>query len=261
MRFKAIAVEVFAIVASYLVFSISMASATNVNIIYNGAVQETVNYEPENLVNMHISVTHDSSDVSWNKVKLAVTLNSASLARSVKKIYLYKCRSQVPTECVRNTPQVFDSYADTELLWNDISERTGPAQYPATANLFFIVKMQDLNGKEIMAGFFSRTTRTNYNVFETQQLSLSDIDVYAKSLDLVEPIGSYIESKLMIPVRWTTKVVFTGATSLYGMGANSGEVDSHSGLMMGRAFKASKPPTSAAAISITASIDSSLWQT
>jgi len=228
MKFKIMALEVFAILVSYMVFSLSLASATSVSIMFNGQIQETANYEQENLVNMLITMSHQPNDITWTNVKLAVKLNSASLANSIKKIYLYKCRSQTPTECVRSAPQVFDNYVDTELLWKDISEKTGSAQYPQIANLLFIVKLEDTNNKENWAGFFTQTKQTSYNIFDTTQLSLKEMEVHAKSLDLVEPIKAYIENKMMIPFKWATKVVFSGANPLYGIGATGQEADSHS---------------------------------
>jgi hypothetical protein len=228
MRFKVIALESLAIFACYLVFSLSLASATDVSIMYNGQVQDTAKYEQENLVNMLITLDREQNDITWTNVRLAVNLNSASLANTIKKIYLYKCMSQTPTECVRSTPQVFDNYVDTELLWKDISEKSGAAQYPQVANLLFIVKLEDTNRKTSWISFFTQTKRTNYNIFDTTQLSLGGMEVYAKSLYLVEPIKAYIESKMMIPFMWVSRVVFTDASPLYGIGASGSEADSHS---------------------------------
>lgn len=228
MRFKVIALEAFAIFVSYLVFSLTLVAATDVNIMYNGQVQDTAKYEHDKLVNMNILINHDPSDITWTNVKLATNLNSASLSHSIKKILLYKCLSSTPTECVRSTPQSFDNYVDTELLWNDISERTSPAQYPQAGNLLFLVKLEDTNSKESWAGFFVQVKRTSYNIFDVRQLSLNSMDVYAKSLDLVQPIKSYIENKFMVPFNWATKVVFTNANPLYGLGANKQEMESHS---------------------------------
>ena len=88
MRFKIVALEAFAIFVSYLVFSLSLVSATDVSIMFNGQVQETAKYEQEKVVNMLIKMSHEPSDITWTNVKLAVNLNSASLAKSIKKIYL-----------------------------------------------------------------------------------------------------------------------------------------------------------------------------
>ena len=227
MRFKTIALESLAIFASYLVFSLTLASATNVNIIFNGQVMNTANYEQESLLNMAVRMSHDPSDITWTNVKLAVGLNSASLANTITKIFVYKCRSATPTECVRSTPQVFDNYVDTELLWKDISDRTGAAQYPQVANLFFLVKLEDMNAKESWIGLFTETRRTAYNLFDTTQLSITDVNLYVKSLSLVDPAKAYIENKMMVPFKWADKTVFQNANPLYGIGASAQEADSH----------------------------------
>jgi hypothetical protein len=227
MRFRIIALEAFALFVSYLVFSLTLVSATDVNIMYNGIVQDTTKYEHDKLVNMNVVMKHEPGDITWTNVKLTVNLNSASLSHSIKKILLYKCRSATPTECVRSTPQSFDNYVDSELLWKDVSEKTGSAQYPQAGNLLFLVKFEDTAKKESWAGFFIQVKRTNYNIFDVKQLSLGSMDLYAKSLDLVQPIKTYIEDKFMIPFKWATKVVFNNARPLYGMGANSQEVESN----------------------------------
>ncbi len=227
MKYKVIALESLAIFVSYLVFSLTLVSATNVNIIFNNQVQGTATYSQEDHVNMKISPKHEASDITWTNVKLTVNVNSASLGHSITKIFLYKCLSQTPTECARTTPEVFDNYIDTDLLWKDISQKTGTSQYPQAGNLLFIVKLEDQNGKENWVGFFTQTKRMSYNTFDTQQLSINSIEVYAKSLNLVEPIKAYIENKLMIPFKWATKVAFTDSTQLYAMGGSASEMDSH----------------------------------
>jgi len=63
-------------------------------------------------------------------------------------------------------------------------------------------------------------------MFDTVQFSIQEIEVHAKSLSLVEPIKAYIENKMMIPFKWATKVVFSGANPLYGIGASGQEADS-----------------------------------
>jgi hypothetical protein len=77
---------------------------------------------------------------------------------------------------------------DTKLLWKDISGKTSSAQYPQIANLLFIVKLEDTNKKESWVGFFTQTRLTSYNILDTTQLSIQSIEVYVKSLYLVEPI-------------------------------------------------------------------------
>ncbi|MCJ7816944.1 MAG: hypothetical protein MUP55_03755, partial [Candidatus Aenigmarchaeota archaeon] len=88
------------------------------------------------------------------------------------------------------------------------------------------MKLEDSNNKESWTGFFTQTKQTAYNIFDTSQFSIQEIEVHAKSLSLVEPIKAYIENKMMIPFKWATRVVFSGANPLYGIGASGQEADS-----------------------------------
>ncbi|RLJ09869.1 MAG: hypothetical protein DRP15_02085, partial [Candidatus Aenigmatarchaeota archaeon] len=225
MRWDKLCLGIVAILVSYLVASLPLVVATNVNIIFNGNVQATAEYNQENLVNKIIYVTHDPSDISWANPRVVLTLSSASLAHSIRKIYVYKCGGLSPVDCVRTEPQVFDEWVDTEFAWRDISQQTGPSRYPQVANLLIFVKLEDMNGKTSWIGFWEQITRTNYNIFSVYSNQIDQIDVYAKSQDLIEPIRIFIENKVMIPFNWLERVVFNDATTLYAVGASESEIE------------------------------------
>ena len=225
MNYKIMYEGVAAIFISYLILMLPVVSATNINILFNGATQETVTYDQEQLVNKQITIKHNPSDITWTDVKILVTLNSASLSHTINKIYLFKCNQLTPTECVYSAPQVFDHWIDTELLWNDISEREGAGLYPQVANLFFLIKLKDINERVSWVGFWTQIRRTNYNVFDVISYQTNNIDIYVKSLEFVEPVKMYIENKLMIPFNWLEKVTFTDATKVYGVGSSGNEIE------------------------------------
>ncbi|RLI97592.1 MAG: hypothetical protein DRO99_02825 [Candidatus Aenigmatarchaeota archaeon] len=221
---KTVAVEVFAIAICYIIIAWPMASATTVNIIFNGQTQETADMSPNNLLNKQITSVHDPSDVTWTNVNIVVTLSSASMSHSIEKIYLYKCRKMNPSSCVLTEPQVFDNWVDIELAWKDISEQEGTQTYPQTANLLTVIKMLGPNGRTSWVGSWDTVKRTEYNVFNTYSHEISALDFYAKSADLVQPAKSFMESYQMIPFNWASKVVFQGASALYGLGASEDDL-------------------------------------
>ncbi|MBL7160870.1 MAG: hypothetical protein ISS93_03415, partial [Candidatus Aenigmarchaeota archaeon] len=216
--------KLFALVVSITLLSLPITSATQVNILFNGNPQETASISPQNMVNKKISVIHDPKDLTWSKVNLLVTINSASLAHSVERIFLFKCKLLDPAACSKVAPIDFETFADTKLLWNDISANEGPGSYPQSANIMTLVKLKDSYDKVAWVGFWDKVTRTKYNAFTKFSFELNDIDFHAKSIDLVTPAKNYIENFQMLPFKWAEKVVFK-ISPLFAVGGNEAEMN------------------------------------
>lgn len=225
MRMNAFLVTLFAILGSYLVFSIPIAYATTINIVFNGQPQDTVSLSSEDMVNRQVSVEHSPADITWTDVKILLTLNSATLEHIIEKIYIYKCKKMSPTECIGLTPIEFESFVNTELAWSDISTTEGVADYPQVANILTMVKLSGLEGEITWVGFWDKIKRTDYNIFDHFTYEVSAIDLEASSLDMVDPIKTYIENFKMLPFTWVTEATFIGADSLYALGAEETEID------------------------------------
>jgi hypothetical protein len=225
MNYRVLLIEIFAILASYLIMAMPLAYATNVNIIFNGKVQDTVEISPKSSVNKQISIQHDPSDRSWTRVKVLIKVNSASLAHNIERVYVYKCRALSPKDCARSTPLDFETYVDTELAWNDISARKGLAPWPEAANIIILVKLTDINDRVSWVGFWDTIERVDYNIFSLYGSELGSVDFYAQSSDLIGPIKNFIESYQMLPFNWASKVVFKTASTLYGLGGSEAELD------------------------------------
>ncbi|UCD07867.1 MAG: hypothetical protein JSW41_02790 [Candidatus Aenigmatarchaeota archaeon] len=238
MNFKIVALEVFAILVSTLLFNLPLVLATDINIYFGGVKRETTTYETENIIYRDIDFIHEPNDILWKNVKVALRVNSASLEKEIKKIYLYKCKKLSPMNCIQSEPQVFENFVDVELLWSDISEREGVYAYPQVANLLIMVKLEDLSGSLGWIGLWYHIRRTGYNAFTEYSHDLGEIDVHANSLDMVNPIKMYIENYGMIPFNWLTKAVFRNANSLYALGADSNEIESSP-----PSFLTASPPT------------------
>jgi hypothetical protein len=225
MKMRNLALESLVVVACYLILTIPLTSATSVNIIFNGQVQQTVQYEPSDVVNQHITYVRDPRDINWANVRVAMRVNSASLAHSIKRVYLYKCGSLTPVGCMQKTPEVFDNYVDTEIAWTDIGQSTGSTKYPQEGNLLFLIKLEDPDGFESWMGLWNNIKRTSHREFFFYRHELSDLEVHAESANIVGPIASYIENYNMIPFKWLTKAVFDDAISIFAIGGDDSELE------------------------------------
>ncbi len=225
MKWKNLTLEIAVVLACYLVITIPVTSATSVNIIFNGQIRESVEYDPSNTVNQHITYVRDPRDINWANVRVAITLNSASLAHTIKRVYLYKCGALSPTGCMQKTPEVFDNYVDTEIAWGDIGQSTGTAKYPQEGNILFLVKLEDPDGLTSWVGLWNTIRRTSHREFLFFRHELSDVDIYASSSRLVGPIASYIQNFNVIPFRWLTKAAFDDALSISAIGGDDSDLD------------------------------------
>jgi len=216
--------KMFAIIACYLIVTIPVAYATNVNIIFGGTIKDTAQVSPANLVNKQITVK--ANPPLYTDVKIDVKIDGASLAYSVKKIFLYTCKKSPPNDCIRTSPLQNTTYMHAELNWNDISERLTTSAYPRIANLLALVELEDANQNTIWVGFWDTVERLDTSVFNVKSAELTDIDLYAKSADLVNPIKNFANNRQSIPFTWLDKVVFKTATKLYGAGGTKTELES-----------------------------------
>lgn len=216
--------QLIAVIVSTLVATLPLAGATQVNILFNGVVQQTASISPQNLVNKQISIIHDPADITWSQVRVLVTVNSASLAHSIERIFLFKCQLLDPVACSNVAPIDFETFADTELLWNDISQQEGGGTYPQTGHLMTLVKLKGIEGETIWVGFFDKIIRTDFNIFTKFNFELDEIDFHANSFDFVTPAASFIENFQMLPFTWAEKVEFNAAP-LFAVGGDETELD------------------------------------
>ncbi|MEM7815651.1 MAG: hypothetical protein QXN71_00855, partial [Candidatus Aenigmatarchaeota archaeon] len=207
MNCKLMALEVFAIFTSYLVFSIAFVSATNVKIYYNGIYQSpSVNYNPQSFI---------SKDISIDPVSLNVRINIKN-ASSVQlgKIYVYKCRGLSPGLCVSGIqPEIAEGSFDSTYSWAALSDRT--SGYPQNANILVFASVD--GSVPFWTGFFYRIERTSSGNFVPYEYNADEIEVHAKDLSDVSLIRSFISSSKSIPINpnWVAKIVFPVAEGLY----------------------------------------------
>ena len=233
MDYKTIGLQVFAIMVTYIIANIPVAlAATQVNIYpspSSSSPSETAMYDSGKVVNFNAQVVKRyGTDEGGAGLKIWVMIDGASEIYTVKKIFLYMCRGRDPLECSRLSPETFDTYVDTHLEWEDISEKVGRTFYPQISHLMAVVKLERTQDGQTMihwASVWHEIIREDFNAFTQYTHELPQMDVYANSPDMVEAIRSYIENSVMIPMNWLSKVVLRGARGRYSIGANGEELE------------------------------------
>jgi hypothetical protein len=205
MNFKLVCIEVFAMLAAYLVFSLSFASATNVKIYYNGAYQSSAQYTPQNSISK--SVTIDSGSVIIN-------VTNATADVSVEKVYVYKCRGLTPGACISGIPEASNGTFGGVYPWSSVSDGTGG--YPQKANFLILAKVIS-SGKAFWTGFWQTVERSDASTYTPYESQIGEMQVHAKTIDNVAQIRSFIIGNRMIPFnpQWVAKVVFPAANGIY----------------------------------------------
>lgn len=216
--------QIVAVTISAMMLLLPVSGATQVNIFFNGVVQETVDISPHNLVNRQLSVIHDPNDITWSNVKILATVNSGSLGHTVERIFLFKCGLLDPVACSTVAPIDFEGFADTELLWSDVSEQEGAGTYPQTAHLLIMVKVVDDTGQTSWIGFWDRITRTDFNIFTMFNFDLDTVDLVVNDADFITPTANFIENYQMIPFKWTEEMSFNVAP-LHALGGDEAELN------------------------------------
>jgi len=231
MRYNMNMLQTMAIAFSYLVIVLPVAGATNVNIIFNGVVQETTDISPENAVNVQVVPLCNSDDPNCNNAKVQVVISSASLSHSISKIFLFKCKPQDyklqdPSSCSQEIPLRFDSFANEELLWSDVGGQESAGEfYPQTGSLMTIVKLEDSSGQTSWVGNWHTIKRTKFDAFTVFNFDLTEIDFFVTSDTFIDPVKNFITNFQMLPFNWASKVVFKTANSLYAVGGDEQEME------------------------------------
>lgn len=203
MNCKLVFLEVFAIFVAYLVFSISLVSATNVKIYYNGVYQSPpVSYNPQSLVSKSVAVEAGS-------VKINIT--NATGAVQIARVYVFNCKGLSPASCMSVTPDTANGTFGASYPWSSVADRS--SGYPQKASFVILVKAIS-SGKTFWTGFWQSIERSDASTYTPSENQLSEIQVHAKDIDDVASIRNFIASNKMIPFnpQWVLKAVFPVAS-------------------------------------------------
>lgn len=206
MNYKLLLIGIFAIVTSYLVFSITLVSATNVKIYYNGVYQSSVQYSPQTFVSRTVSVENGNVRINVTNVSGTVSLG---------RVYVYKCKGLAPSTCASTAaPDASESSFGGSYPWSTVADRT--TGYPQRANFLILAKIS-VSGKVFWTGFWHWIERSDSSTYTPYESQIGEIQVHAKDIDDVATIGNFINNNRMIPFnpQWVTGVVFPAASALY----------------------------------------------
>jgi len=226
MNVKILCLQIAAVMVSCMLLNLSIVSATTFRVIYNDEIQASIEYSFKDLINTGVVIVRDPSDISWSKIKIRVTINSASLSHTIKKIYIYKCKVLDPVTCSQLEPEEYDTFADVEYSWEDISQREGAERYPEVANLMILVKLEGPYETSSWTGILERIERRDYNIFVTSEDEIDSVNLYSKAQEYIQPIIMYIENFGMIPFNWLEKVVLSNTDKIYALGGSQSELES-----------------------------------
>jgi hypothetical protein len=227
----------FSLIATYLVISISLASAIEISIyqqILRGetatvtGVKEEVSMDIDVLVDKRLEFVHDPSDFRWENVQVKIEAIGRNPLYPIKKIYLFKCKDSTPLDCVDYEPIEADSYLSGEkgtFYWRDVSRSN-------TANFLILIKF-NYDGKDFWVGYWDQTKREGIESFRHTTYDISSLDIYAKPG--IEPswIKDFVQNYFMIPANWMDRAVLgpvngRQTSEIYEIVADKAEIDASS---------------------------------
>jgi len=223
MKCKTTAMETLVIVTALIILALPIASATQVNLIYNGQVQDTVDLSTGQQITHNVNVK-EKTDMNTGETFYVADVSVSG--RNIGKIYVYQCGDDSIDACVHQDtlPDEYDNYVSHEYMWNELT--SGQQQYPQTSNLLILVK-RSVGSKEtwhgiwynIVGDYVSNEALGGYErTFDINSGSLNEVqtlDISIASLDMVETAKAFINTYQMIPFTWMESAVFHGPSNLY----------------------------------------------
>ncbi|MEE9323151.1 MAG: hypothetical protein V3U72_01270 [Candidatus Aenigmarchaeota archaeon] len=225
-RLELLALQIFAVVCSYLILSITFASALEIKI-----------YTPDDQ-----EFTGELSDFSdfiqksfqypylGNRQYMEIILSSRDPSYNIKKVYLFRCKNLNPVECIQTgiEPVISVSQGGSSLVfdetyrWDDVSSNN-------IGNFLTFVKL-DVGGKEVWTGSWDKLTKTGIRKFHHANYDMDKLDVYLKSGVSGENVKSYIEDYHSLPSDSINYSVFesiigTSVEKLYDLSGDDDEID------------------------------------
>ncbi len=229
MDYKLMALELAAIVVSYMIMMLPVTSATTVNIIFGGETRDTVQISPEPSIDHSVTIIQGPFSI---EARMSVS------GLGIENIYVYKCGKSSITECMEKIPDEYTNSANHDYDWSVISQQEGDYFYPQVANLLILVRRTGANSNTIWNGLWYHIERNGpntFNIFSGEGNELNNLDVHVKSEDLVSATHTFINNYQMIPFTWLNRAEFTdsGVASLYQISGTEAEFESMTGLGAG----------------------------
>ncbi len=223
--------QIFAVIASYLMLSVTFASAYQIN-IFGDTDQATASIQGfGDLMDKEFTFEYD---YARNAHYMSIKLESRSDSAQMRKVYFYVCRDYNPVQCILrgDPPHIGTSPSgsipvhEEEMKWSDVS--TG-----GSANFMAIVKM-DVEGRTVWTGSWDHVEKTGSGIgpesFEHESYDVDRLNLYLDPGVNPGPVKNYIEARNRIPSSYVNRSVFALVSSstvdkLYGLMGDDGDVD------------------------------------
>ncbi len=220
MKWGILGVEVFAVVASYLILTLPAASATSVK-IYSGQSYLSATYNPWYMLDKDVVI-----NPPWDSPTVSIGISNSTSGAVVERVLLYRCRGMNPSACV-SAVQAESSQGnlETEFAWTSLADQT--ANYPQQANILVMARVNN-QGKPLWAGFWIEIERDSEQGFDVSEDDLDSLSVYVNNIEYINMVKQFITGNQMIPANplWVSRVVLDSATSIYELEFDqSGDVE------------------------------------
>ena len=225
-KWELFVLQIFAVTCSYLILSITFASAVEIRIYTSENDELTADlYEFSDFIQKDFHYPYKQ-----NYQYIEIMLSSKNPNYVINKIYLFRCKDLNPLECIDNGIQPVVSVNqgsgnlvfDETYKWDDVSS--------GEEGNFLIIAKLDVDGKEVWSGAWNKVTRTGVQKFKNDNYKMDRLNVYLKSGVSGDNFKSYIENYHSIPSDSMNDTVFetiggTSVEKLYDLAGNDDEID------------------------------------
>lgn len=224
-RWELFAIQIFAVACSYLILSITFASAFQITIYTHDDQESTA----------ELLEFSDSIQKSFqypylqNHQYIQITFSSKGPSYLIKKVYLFRCKNLNPVECIQTgiEPVISVSQAgslvfDETYKWSDVSSNN-------VGNFLILAKL-DVNGEDVWMGSWDKVTKTGIRQFYHENHDMDGLGVYLKPGVSGEDVENYIESYHSLPfddINYSVFSTISGASveKLYDLSGDDEEID------------------------------------
>jgi len=190
-------IEVFAVLVSYLIITLPVSGATEVNIYIHGDPYggDPINLDYSDIVEKSVVINNPGESAGVD-----IFVSNATLDRKILEFIVYKCDGDSPADCIGRTPITYEN-DKASYSWSDVRD-TGTG-YPQTANIMTLVKVKRAGGFSWL-GYWDVITRTGESDFTVDSREIDEIEVHT-DVSYIISITDFITNFFMIPTYDTNK--------------------------------------------------------
>lgn len=218
-----IALQIIAVLCSYLILSITFASAVEIRIFTSSGQEFSADLQDfSDFIKKEISYPYEQN---YQFIKIRLSAQNPSYL--IKKVYLYRCKGFAPADCIsKGIEPVISVNTGSSALVFDETYKWDDVNSDNIGNFIAFVKL-DVNGREVWTGSMDRVTKTGIRTFSLENYDADRLDLYLKSGISADNVKSYIESYHAIPSDQANRSVFqaVSGSAVAKMHALSGSKD------------------------------------